>query len=211
MVNNLFDNFRLDNLFGGNFRLDNLFDKSKAETIKKGEKCYISHNDITVGLSWEQNTYMREVGVDCSLLLLDNNGTCSSEDHVIFFNSEHIPYGIDIGIQSCEDENEFMVISLDKLPSYIKKVVFVLDIYDGLATKQDFSMLKNISITMYEWFTRRAICNFSLENGDKGSTLTVLASLERVIGGLWTFNGIGDGNIGLEHHNLKELISSFKK
>lgn len=150
-----------------------------------------------------------EYDLDAVAFLLDENGkvvdlgdagpqggaTLVNGD-VIFFNSMHHKSGAiwltgDNRTGAGDGDDEQIIVKLDQLPQQYKKVLFVVQIYQGIEKNQNFSKIKNAFIRAVDK-KNKEMCRFDLSGDSTYSNCysLVFAELERQ-GSEWKFNAIG--------------------
>ncbi|MGH8581583.1 MAG: TerD family protein [Gammaproteobacteria bacterium] len=115
---------------------------------------------------------------------------------VVFFNSMQHPSGQiwltgDNRTGAGEGDDEQIIAKLNSLPEDYQKIVFVVQIYQGIQRKQSFGQVKNAFIRAVDQ-SGREMTRFDL-SGDRtyaNCRSMVFAELEREATG-WKFNAIG--------------------
>lgn len=106
-----------------------------------------------------------------------------------------------------DGDNEQIMVDLPNVPEEIKKIVFVVNIYDARTKKQHFGMIKNAFIRLVNTESNAEICRFNLSDNYSGMTGIVAGELCR-INGQWKFNAIGHSVA--EASRLDMLIALYK-
>lgn len=159
-------------------------------------------NKIRAGLGWDVGTNGQIFDLDASAFLLDKNNKCTKTEHVIYFNNKKPPYGIEYGGDdrtggsSDGGDDESIGIELNRIPPEVSKIAFTVSIFEAIKKRQNFGMVKNAYISIYEVDehsgeeTERCRYNLTDEYGFCQSV--VVAELERV-NGEWVFHTKGEG------------------
>ncbi|MBR0289482.1 MAG: TerD family protein, partial [Selenomonadaceae bacterium] len=105
-----------------------------------------------------------------------------------------------------EGDDEQIFVDLDKMPAQYDKLIFVVNIYQAVARKQHFGMIKNAYIRIIDPDTREEFCRFNLSD-DYTDMLSMIASEVYKRGDEWKFNAVGTGT---KDKNLRELGERFK-
>ena len=82
------------------------------------------------------------------------------------------------------------MVNLKQVPSYVEKMIFVVNIYDGYARNQHFGMIKNAFIRLVDLDKNTEICKFNLSENYNNMTGLVVGEIYRK-NGEWKFNAIG--------------------
>lgn len=126
----------------------------------------------------------------------DKGGPTLKNGDVIFFNSMTHKTGAiwltgDNRTGAGDGDDEQIVVKLDQLPQQYKKVLFVVQIYQGIKKNQNFSKIKNAFIRAVDK-NNREMCRFNLSGDTTYANCRSLlfAELDRQ-GSEWKFNAIG--------------------
>lgn len=168
----------------------------------KGQKINLSKevvglSGVVVGLGWDAakigffgGTY--DIDCDASAIVLDNKD--SYLDTVYFGNHS--------GANGCvrhhgdnltgdgDGDDEQITVDLQYMPSNVGKVVFVVNIYNCIARKQDFGMIKNAFIRLVDQSNGKEICRYNLSENYDGKTAMIFAEVYKH-NGEWKFNALG--------------------
>lgn len=183
--------------------------------LRKGEKFDITkgtgYNTITGGMGWDANSYNPDetFDLDVAAFLLGASGKVTSDDDVIFFNhkvhpSGAVKYSGDNRTGDGNGDDETIEIDLSKVPENIEKIVFTASIYDAETKMQNFGMVNNAYIRIFDTATQEEICKYELDEDFSLETSVVAGELYRR-NGEWKFNAIGQGMIG----GMKELCQRY--
>jgi stress response protein SCP2 len=128
---------------------------------------------------------------------LENGKPTLANGDVVFFNnmkhhSGQIWLTGDNRTGAGDGDDEQIVVKLNDLPERYEKIVFVVQIYKGIANGQSFGMVKNAFIRAEDG-KGREMARFDLSGGPQyGDCRSMLfAELVREVGG-WKLNAIGD-------------------
>ena len=192
--------------------------KGQGISLKKSEN---ELSEVTIGLGWDVNEEGRgflgkllgkkpeEYDLDAVAFLLDENGkvadlgdpgpkggpTLINSDVIFFKNMRHKSGAIwltgDNQTGDGDGDDEQIIVKLDQLPPQYKKVLFVVQIYEGVKRNQDFSKIKNAFIRTVDK-KNSEMCRFDLSGNPTYANYRslVFAELERQ-GQEWKFNAIG--------------------
>lgn len=174
-----------------------------------------SLNNIVLAAGWDVvkrgifNFGAADMDLDLSALLLDENGRLIGEEGIIYFGNQR-----DKGIFLHNDnrtgegdgDDEKISLTLDRLPSNCKKVVFSVNIYQARERKQDFSKVRNAYVRVLNSDKGDSeICRYNLSEDGKNATTLIFAELEKV-GTDWNFKAIGE----LLQGTLTTLVNKYR-
>ena len=154
-----------------------------------------------VGLGWDARvTDGKEFDLDASLFMLSENDKVLSDSHFIFFNNTKSPCG-SIELQGDnrtgegDGDDEQIKINLSQIPDNVKKLIFSVTIYDAENRKQNFGMVSNSFIRVYDNDNGVEIARFDLSEDASTETAMVFGELYRH-GSEWKFRAVGQGFAG---------------
>ena len=154
-----------------------------------------------VGLGWDARvTDGKEFDLDASLFMLNENDKVLSDSHFIFFNNKKSPCGSvehqgDNRTGEGDGDDEQIKINLSQIPDNVKKLVFSVTIYDAENRKQNFGMVSNSFIRIYNNDNGVEIARFDLSEDASTETAMVFGELYRH-GSEWKFRAVGQGFAG---------------
>ena len=198
-----------------------------AVNLQKGQKVSLKKSDgkkfsrLMVGLGWdaakpEGGFFKRLFGsaesIDCDAsVFMCRGGKYVDKDDLIYFSNLHHPSDCikhmgDNLTGEGEGDDEQIFVDLDKMPAHYDKLIFVVNIYQAVARKQHFGMIKNAYIRIIDPDTREEFCRFNLSD-DYTDMLSMIAGEVYKRGDEWKFNAVGTGT---KDKNLTELGERFK-
>jgi tellurium resistance protein TerD len=126
--------------------------------LRKGDKVAVGFTNITVGLGWEPNEGTgAEFDLDVSAILIDSNRKIPSKEYFVFFNNLKSPdnsvthTGDDPdGKSSDGDDDESLIIDLNKVNPNIQEILFVVTINDAIQNKQNFGQVRDSYIRLVD-------------------------------------------------------------
>lgn len=172
--------------------------------LQKGQKINLSKEtsglkSVTVGLGWQAQHKLFGKSIDCDAfaILLENGRLTDGEDLVYFGNLKHksnsvIHKGDDL-VGGGKGDNEHIVINLDKVPSKFDKIVLAVNIYQAYQKKQQFGMIHDAFIRLFNTDTGEEICRYNLTDDYKNMTCMLMGELYKH-NGEWKFGAIGSGS-----------------
>ncbi len=171
--------------------------------LRKGENVILdvidyTENNILVGFKWHISD-SSEFDIDASAFLLSEDDKIRSNADFIFYNqvTDHNKC-ISLSVDS-DNDNVIRAfnISLSKIPHDIKKIMFVLTIDQAEERHQDFSMVKGVSLSIYDnEKSKEELIRYNVDIENKEVSL-MIGSLY-LHNNQWKFKTIGQGfNKGL--------------
>ncbi|YCA44121.1 TerD family protein [Bacillus sp. JZ8] len=201
-----------------------------AITLQKGQRIDLTKgnptlSNILIGLGWDPvqssggggllsslfggGNKAPNVDCDASVLMLQDDKITKKEQLIYFGNLKSscgsVTHSGDNLTGEGAGDDEQILVNLQDIPSYINKLVFVVNIYDCVRRKQDFGMLKNAYIRVQNQDNGEQLLRFNLSDDYSGKTSLVVAEIYRY-GSDWKFGAIGDGT---KDTNLQELVRNY--
>jgi stress response protein SCP2 len=187
----------------------------KGQTINL-EKSTYDLSSVTIGLGWDvrkrapgffasllgSSNGEADYDLDAVAFLLDANdkvavlGERLVGGDVIFFNNQRHGSGRiwltgDNRSGAGEGDDEQIIVQLDALPPAYQKILFVVQIYEGVKNQQHFGMIENAFIRAVDARGREmARFNISGDGAYQNKRSVVFAEVYRHAGG-WKFRAIG--------------------
>ena len=158
-------------------------------------------NVAMVGLGWDARvTDGADFDLDASVFMVGENGKVLSDANFIFFNNKVSPCGSvehqgDNRTGEGDGDDEQVKIDLTKVPAEVKKLVFSVTIYDAETRKQNFGMVSNSFMRVYNNDTNAEIARFDLSEDASTETAMIFGELYRH-GNEWKFKAVGQGFAG---------------
>lgn len=196
-----------------------------AVSLSKGQKISLTKENaglrnLLVGLGWDEakksggflGLFGGGPNIDCdaSAILLKNGKFVSKHDLVYFGNLKHVTGAVthlgDNLTGQGDGDDEQIVIDLSKLPAEYDRIVIVVNIYDCINRKQDFSMIKNAFIRIVDGSTNQEMARYNLSENYDGLTAMIFGEIYRH-GNEWKFGAIGQGT---NDASLKTLIQRYE-
>ncbi|HCC0206892.1 TerD family protein [Proteus mirabilis] len=154
-----------------------------------------------VGLGWDARvTDGAEFDLDASVFMVGEDGKVLSDANFIFFNNKvsqcgSVEHQGDNRTGEGEGDDEQVKITLSKVPAEVKKLVFAVTIYDAENRKQNFGMVSNSFMRVYNNDNNTEIARFDLSEDASTETAMIFGELYRH-GSDWKFKAVGQGFAG---------------
>ncbi|WJV64935.1 TerD family protein [Pectobacteriaceae bacterium CE70] len=158
-------------------------------------------NVAMVGLGWDARvTDGAEFDLDASVFMVGESGEVVSDAGFIFFNNKTSACGSvthmgDNRTGEGEGDDEQVKIDLAKVPADVKKLVFAVTIYDAEARKQNFGMVSNSYMRVFNNDNSTEIARFDLSEDASTETAMVFGELYRH-NAEWKFKAVGQSFAG---------------
>ncbi|MEY3222953.1 MAG: hypothetical protein RLZZ203_1809 [Cyanobacteriota bacterium] len=199
-----------------------------AINLQKGQRISLSKEapgltKLMCGLGWDVvkksgGGFFRNFGggghdydLDASVVCLDANGKLTAKENIIYFgNLQHSSGSIvhtgDNLTGAGDGDDEVIIIDLPRIPADIAKLVLVINIYDCIARKQDFTQVDNAFVRLVNSANNKELARYNLSGKEySGMTGMVLAEVYRH-NNEWKMAAIGNG---VSVNGLGELVASY--
>ena len=154
-----------------------------------GQNCPLSTFSVHIVVS--HGNHPQGMELDVSAFLLNAAGKVSTDDDFIFFNQ---PAREDQGIL-LEPEQSRFTLHLERTSNAVQKIALALTITEGVSKGQNFSLLKNVTVLVKDFFTGIEIACFALDTSPNKETALILAEFYRHQD-KWKFRAVGQGFVG---------------
>ncbi|CAM4234410.1 TerD family protein [Serratia silvae] len=158
-------------------------------------------NIAMAGLGWDARvTDGQGFDLDASVFMVGDDGKVLNDSSFIFFNNKKSTCGSvehqgDNRTGEGDGDDEQVKIELSKVPAEVKKLVFAVTIYDAEARKQNFGMVSNSYMRIFNNDNGTEIARFDLSEDASTETAMVFGELYRN-GAEWKFKAVGQGFAG---------------
>lgn len=200
-----------------------------AINLQKGQRIDLTKSNpglskILVGLGWDPvesrgggffNSLFGggtspNIDCDASVIMLGENDRLQSNGDVIYFGNLRSGNG---SIQHSGDnltgdgdgDDEQIFVDLNKIPSHIQKLVFIVNIYDCVKRRQHFGMIRNAFIRVVNAGTQQELLNYNLSDDYSGKTCLIAGEIYRH-GQEWKFAAVGNATNAA---GLSEVVRSY--
>lgn len=183
--------------------------------LKKGMSLDLSKHsnlkNVKVGLGWKIGNGLN-FDLDASALLLNKNNLVNDAQDVIFYNQLNTNRGVmslgDNRVGSNQnvgkEDDETIIVNLDKVPSNVDTILFVVTIHEAVKRKQNFGMVKNAYIRVINDDNGSEECRYNITEEFSMQTACEVAKLKRNTNG-WDFVAIGEG----KNEELLQILERY--
>jgi len=142
-----------------------------AINLIKGQKISIGLNNISVGLGWDPNEGTgHDFDLDASAIMVNSRRKLVADDFFVFYNNLNSPDGAlthtgddPSGRNSDGDDDEAIVINLEKVDERVEEILFVVTIEDYQRRKQNFGQVRNSYIRIVDTNNGEEIAKYELD------------------------------------------------
>lgn len=138
--------------------------------LRKGDKVTVGFTNIIVGLGWDPNEGTgAEFDLDVSAIMIDSNRKMPNKDYFVFYNNLVSPDGAVThtgddpdGKSSDGDDDESLLIDLNKVNPSIQEILFVVTINDAIQNKQNFGQVRDSYIRLLDNSNGKEVMKYEL-------------------------------------------------
>jgi tellurium resistance protein TerD len=174
--------------------------KNMAINLQKGQRIDIGLTKMTIGLGWDPNEGTGyDFDLDASAIMIDAHRKLVSEDYFVFYNNLSSPEGAlthtgddPSGKNSDGDDDEAIMIDLEKVDSRVEEILFVVTIEDFERRRQNFGQVRNSYIRIVDQNNNQEIAKYELDEDFSIETGIEFGRLYKKNGN-WKFEASGIG------------------
>lgn len=190
------DSFGSNNKNSQNGSLTSL-NLSKGMSLDLTKHANLKH--VRFGLGWQAGQG-ESFDLDASAISLNSRGVVNDAQDVIFYNQQDTGRGIvsmgddRVGSYSNvgEQDNETIKVDLEKVPSNVSSILFIVTIDKARIKNQNFGMVQNAYIRVIDDDTNEELGRYKLNENFSLQISCEIAKLNRTQFG-WEFTAIGNG------------------
>ena len=169
-----------------------------------------------VGLGWDVKRGGGDnFDLDAFAMALESGKIKSVPADVLFFNSPRVSgkptlfagglvHSGDNRTGAGDGDDETILVEFTKLPSNITEVMIAVNIYEAVSRRQNFGMVENAFIRIYDFDTKQELCKYDLTEDYSANTGLVMGKLY-LKDGEWKFQAVGEGKNG----TIIEIAQSY--
>ncbi|WP_265428119.1 TerD family protein [Chryseobacterium sp. YIM B08800] len=171
-----------------------------AINLQKGQKIELGLTKMTIGLGWDPNEGTGHAfDLDASAIMIDADRKLVGDEYFVFYNNLNSPDGAlqhtgddPDGKSSDGDDDEAIIIDLEKVDSRVEEILFVVTIEDFERRKQNFGMVRNSYIRIVDNNSHQEIAKYELDEDFSIETGVEFGRLYKR-NGSWKFEASGIG------------------
>ncbi|REC42445.1 MULTISPECIES: TerD family protein [unclassified Chryseobacterium] len=171
-----------------------------AINLQKGQKIELGLTKMTIGLGWDPNEGTGHAfDLDASAIMIDSDRKLVGDEYFVFYNNLNSPDGAlqhtgddPDGKSSDGDDDEAIVIDLEKVDPRVEEILFVVTIEDFERRKQNFGMVRNSYIRVVDNNNHQEIAKYELDEDFSIETGVEFGRLYKK-NGSWKFEASGIG------------------
>ena len=171
-----------------------------AINLQKGQKIELGLTKMTIGLGWDPNEGTGHAfDLDASAIMIDSDRKLVGDEYFVFYNNLNSPDGAlqhtgddPDGKSSDGDDDEAIIIDLEKVDSRVEEILFVVTIEDFERRKQNFGMVRNSYIRIVDNNSHQEIAKYELDEDFSIETGVEFGRLYKR-NGSWKFEASGIG------------------
>ncbi|PLR98901.1 TerD family protein [Bacillus sp. T33-2] len=201
-----------------------------AINLQKGQRVDLTKGNpglskIMVGLGWDPVQSKGGGGllgslfggggganIDCdaSVIMLGENDRLQGNQDVIYFGNLRskdgsVSHSGDNLTGDGDGDDEQVFVELNRVPSNIQKLVFVVNIYDCVKRRQHFGMIQNAFIRVVNPANNQELIHYNLTDDYSGKTSLIVGEIYRH-GNEWKFAAVGTGTSAA---GLQDVVKSY--
>lgn len=171
-----------------------------AINLQKGQKIELGLTKMTIGLGWDPNEGTGHAfDLDASAIIIDSDRKLVGDEYFVFYNNLNSPDGAlqhtgddPDGKSSDGDDDEAIIIDLEKVDPRVEEILFVVTIEDFERRKQNFGMVRNSYIRVVDNHSHQEIAKYELDEDFSIETGVEFGRLYKR-NGSWKFEASGIG------------------
>lgn len=171
-----------------------------AINLQKGQKIDLGLTKMTIGLGWDPSEGTSQTfDLDASAIMIDSDRKLVGDEYFVFYNNLNSPDGAlqhtgddPDGKSSDGDDDEAIVIDLEKVDPRVEEILFVVTIEDFERKKQNFGMVRNSYIRVVDNSNHQEIAKYELDEDFSIETGVEFGRLYKR-NGSWKFEASGIG------------------
>lgn len=192
-------------------------------TLSKGGRVDLSKESnasvFRIGLGWDAAQPGKEFDLDAMAILLGADGKAVSNDAIAIFGQLDGPAAIaatgcihhsgDNRTGAGDGDDEVITIDTAKVPANIQEIVVLVNIHDAKRRQQNFGMVKNAKVNLYEGAEgNNILAKYDLEEDASMDRALVFCKLYRK-DGAWKFQAVNEGKGNYQTTLLYNILTGY--
>lgn len=189
-----------------------------AINLQKGGRIDLSKESTAsvfrIGLGWDAAQPGKEFDLDAMALLLKADGKTIGDNGLVFYSQLEGPQGCvkhsgDNRTGAGDGDDETITVDTTKVPAEVEEIVVLVNIHDAKARQQNFGMVKNAKVNLYEGAEgNNILAKYDLEEDASMDRALVFCRLYRKDGS-WRFQAVNEGKGNYQTVILRDILRSY--
>lgn len=192
-------------------------------TLSKGGRVDLSKESnatvFRIGLGWDAAQPGKEFDLDAMAILLGADGKAVSNDAIALFGQLDGPEAIaatgcihhsgDNRTGTGDGDDETITIDTAKVPANVQEILVLVNIHDAKARQQNFGMVKNAKVNLYEGAEgNNVLAKYDLEEDASMDRALIFCKLYRK-DGAWKFQAVNEGKGNFQTTLLYNILTGY--
>lgn len=187
-------------------------------TLSKGGRVDLGKESnatvFRIGLGWDAAQPGKEFDLDAMALMLNANGKAVNEDSIVFYGhledpAKSVKHSGDNRTGAGDGDDEVITVDTTKVPADVQEIVVLVNIHDAKARQQNFGMVKNAKVNLYEGAEgNNILAKYDLEEDASMDRALVFCKLYRK-DGAWKFQAVNEGKGNYQSVILRDILRSY--
>lgn len=167
-----------------------------------------------IGLGWDAAQPGKEFDLDAMALMLKADGKAVSDDSIVMYSNLQdaagsVKHSGDNRTGAGEGDDETITIDTAKVPTEVDQIVILVNIHDAQKYAQNFGMVHNAKVNLYEGAEGNSIiAKYDLEEDASMDRALVFCKLYRK-DGAWKFQAVNEGKGAFADTLLRDILRSY--
>lgn len=189
-----------------------------AINLQKGGRIDLSKESTAsvfrIGLGWDAAQPGKEFDLDAMALMLGTDGKAISDDNLVFYGHledaiKSVKHSGDNRTGAGDGDDETITVDTTKVPAEIQEIIILVNIHDAKAREQNFGMVKNAKVNLYEGGEGNTIlAKYDLEEDASMDRALVFCKLYRKDGS-WRFQAVNEGKGNFQTAILRDILRGY--
>lgn len=169
-------------------------------------------NQLRMELTWsprQSNVPVDNFDLDVCAFMLDEDDRLLRDEYFVFYNNLRSP--ADAVVLKADDidgaDGEVLLINLSKVPAQVRRLLFLVTIYNAEARMQSFDDITDATVSLYDRTDGSPIVKCRLSDVAQGSTAVQFAEIVRGGDGEWSFRPLARG----EREPLAHYVALYSR
>lgn len=184
-------------------------------SLVKGEKVDITKTNpglkiAAIGLGWDTSGSSSTFDLDAFCLALTGGKLVDAPGHILYFGNKDIMGGAlhhtgDNLTGAGNGDDETMLVNFSKLPAGVDQIIICANIYQAASKRQNFGMVNNAFVRIYDKDTNVEIARFDLSEDASAKSGMVFGKLY-LHQGEWKFQAIAE----LKDGDINQIAGTYR-